>query len=263
MLDTKRLLDQFIGPGGMPDQASGTAPQGGGQGQAGGLGGALGGLIGDPGSFGKGALAGGLAGYLLGGGKKKKKLAKNALKFGGVALVGGLAYKAWRNWEANKQAGQTAPQPHQPAPQPQPQASAPELLPPPQDTAFAPSTAEEEQGLARKLLTAMIAAAKADGHIDAQEQSKIFSQIGEMDLDADDKAFVMDELARPLDVESVAKLAATPEEAAEIYAASLLAIDLAGAAEKGYLAMLAARLKLDQGLVQHLHQEVAAVEESA
>ena len=46
--------------------------------------------------------------------------------------------------------------------------------------------------------------------------------------------------------------------AAEIYAASLLSIDVDNAAERGYLAMLAARLKLDEGLVAHLHGNVAA-----
>jgi uncharacterized membrane protein YebE (DUF533 family) len=68
----------------------------------------------------------------------------------------------------------------------------------------------------------------------------------------------MDELRAKLDVDAVAGAAATPEEAAEIYAASLLSIDVDNAAERGYLAMLAARLKLDEGLVAHLHGNVAA-----
>jgi hypothetical protein len=49
----------------------------------------------------------------------------------------------------------------------------------------------------------------------------------------------------------------TPEEAAEAYTASRLAIDIYNAAERGYLAMLAARLKLDDALVAHLQQTVA------
>ena len=61
-----------------------------------------------------------------------------------------------------------------------------------------------------------------------------------------------------LDIDAVAGAAETPEEAAEIYAASLLAIDIDNAAERGYLAMLAARLKLDDALVAHLQQTVAA-----
>ena len=94
----------------------------------------------------------------------------------------------------------------------------------------------------------MIAAAKADGHIDAVEQQKIFGKLDELDLDTEDKAFVMDELRKPLDIDSVVAAATTPELAVEIYAASFLAIDPDDPAEQAYLAMLASRLKLDPGL---------------
>ena len=104
----------------------------------------------------------------------------------------------------------------------------------------------------------MIAAAKADGEIDAREQARVFVEMDKLNLSADDKAFVMDELRAKLDVDAVASTATTPEEAAEIYAASLLAIDIDNAAERGYLAMLAARLKLDDALVMHLQQGVSA-----
>jgi len=53
-----------------------------------------------------------------------------------------------------------------------------------------------------------------------------------------------------------ARGARSPEQAAEIYTASLLAIDVDNAAERGYLAMLAQRLKLDDALVEHLHATV-------
>ena len=58
------------------------------------------------------------------------------------------------------------------------------------------------------------------------------------------------------DIEAVARGGRTPEEAASIYTASLLAIDVDNAAERGYLAMLAARLNLDDALVKHLHDTV-------
>ncbi len=61
------------------------------------------------------------------------------------------------------------------------------------------------------------------------------------------------ELDTPLDIAAIAALAQCEEQATEIYAASLLAIDPDGAAEQGYLALLAARLQLDPGLVDHLH----------
>ena len=227
MLDAKRLLDQFVGG------------PGGGSGGGDFLRGA-----------GGGALAGGLAAILLGT-KTGRKLGGEALKLGGVAAVGALAYKAYRDWQAGKQAGPatTAPQP-QSAPVP--------MLPAPSGTPFNPATPAEQQTLARHLLRAIIAAAKADGHVDAQEQARIFAEMDKLPLSSEDKAFVMDELRAKLDIDAVAGAAATPEEAAEIYTASLLAIDVDNAAERGYLGMLAARLKLDDALVAHLQQSVAA-----
>lgn len=225
MIDAKRLMDQFLGG------------QGGGQGGGDFLRGA-----------GGGALAGGLAALVLGT-KTGRKLGGEALKLGGMAAVGALAYKAYSDWQAGKQA---APATAQPSQQPVP------MLPAPSGTPFNPSSDAGQQTLARHLLRAMIAAAKADGHVDAQEQARIFAEMDKLPLSADDKAFVMDELRAKLDVDAVAGAAATPEEAAEIYAASLLSIDVDNAAERGYLAMLAARLKLDEGLVAHLHGNVAA-----
>ncbi len=69
---------------------------------------------------------------------------------------------------------------------------------------------------------------------------------------------MIDELQRPLDIDAVAKGVRSKEEAAEIYAASLLAIDVDNAAERGYLSMLAARLNLDEKLVAHLHATIEA-----
>ena len=73
---------------------------------------------------------------------------------------------------------------------------------------------------------------------------------------------MLDELRKPLDVDAVAQGARTPEQAAEIYVASLLAIDVDNPAERGYLAMLAARLELDEKLVAHLHATVKRATEA-
>lgn len=267
MFDAKRLLDQFLGSGvGMPGAQGGQAVQpsaqggqfdlggllsgrssGGVAGGAGGIGDMLGGLAG--GGFGKGAMVGGLAGLLLGG-KKPRKLAGSALTYGGLAVAGALAYKAWQDWQAGQAPGASAAQTA---------AGQDPLPPPPADTPFSPATAESEQRMGLALVRAMIAAAKADGHIDAEEQKRIFGQIEQADLDGEAKAFVLDELARPLDIDAVAAAATSPEEAAEIYAASLMAIDPDDPAERGYLAMLAGRLKLDPALVEHLHANVKAL----
>lgn len=246
MLDAKRLLDQFLGSG----QGAGDL------GAVWGQGGSLRGP-GGPGEFlkgaGGGALAGGLAALLLGT-KSGRKLGGTALKLGGIAAVGALAYKAYNDWQASKQPAQSGEAARR-SPVP--------LLPPPSGTPFNPATEAGQQRLARTLLRAMIAAAKADGHVDAQEQARIFAEMDRAKLDAEDKAFVMDELRAKLDVDAIAAAATTQEEAVEIYAASLLAVDIDNAAERGYLAMLAARLNLDDALVQHLHANVASVTERA
>lgn len=114
----------------------------------------------------------------------------------------------------------------------------------------------QEAALERALIRAMIGAAKADGQIDTREQQRIHEQVKVLGLDTGMQAFATEELGRPLDVNDIVAPAVCPETAAEIYAASLLAADRSRAAEKGYLAMLAARVKLDTGLVKHLHANV-------
>ena len=257
MLDAKRLLDQFLGSpaqsglpqvqnrGGVPAQH----PQTGGFGDmAGGLAGSLGNVLGGSmGGIGGGAVAGGLAALLMGS-KSGRKMAGTALQLGGMAVVGAIAYKAYRDWQGGKTVTQSTIPLGGPAP----------LQQPPANTPFSPQGESEQQSLSRHLLRAMIAAAKSDGHIDAKEQAAIFAEMDKLPLDIDDKAFVMDELRKPLDVDAVARAAGTPEEAASIYAASLLAIDIDNPSERAYLGLLAARLNLDDALVRHLHATVEA-----
>jgi uncharacterized membrane protein YebE (DUF533 family) len=169
-----------------------------------------------------------------------------------------MAYKAYQEHQA-KQAGQTAGQTAAPATASpaQPAASAPTIEPPPRDSAFMPSDNEAEDR-ARLLVTAMIAAAKADGYIDQGEQERIFERVSALELDAESKAYLMDQLRTPLDLDGIVRAAAKPEVATEVYAASLLAIDPDHPAEKAYLQMLAARLGLAEDLVLEIHRAAEA-----
>jgi uncharacterized membrane protein YebE (DUF533 family) len=63
-------------------------------------------------------------------------------------------------------------------------------------------------------------------------------------------------MGHPVDMDAIVNSATSPEVAAEIYVASLLAIDVDTADEKSYLAMLAARLKLPPKLVTELNRQV-------
>lgn len=176
-----------------------------------------------------GAAVGGLAGLLLGS-KSARKFAGPVAQLGGVAAVGTLAYQAWNAWQA-KQNGQTA-------------------LPPntAEGTPFLPQNPVMRNDLSLMILSAMIAAAKSDGHIDAHEQERIFAKIDEDDLSSEEKAFFMDQFRQPLNIVELAASAKTPEQTAEIYTASVLAIQPDTASEISYLNNLAAALKLDPGL---------------
>lgn len=217
MFDPQKLLEQVLGGSSATGSKSGLSPD------------LLKGLAG-------GAAAGGLASILLGS-KSGKKLAKTALKVGGTAALAGLAYKAYQTWQQN-QSGSATPAPTDAT-----------------GTVFLPTATAERDDLSLVLLRAMISAAKADGHVDAAEQKKIFSKLDETGLDTEAKAFVIDEMRKPLNIDAVVADATSPERAVEIYAASVLAIDADDPSEQAYLAMLAARLKLDPGLKATVERE--------
>lgn len=185
----------------------------------------------------KGAVAGGLLAMLLSG--NARKLVGTGAKIGGAALIGGLAFKAYEDWKNGESVANASP-------------DDPIALPKPTE-AFLPSDQTDADALSQRLLQAMIAAAKADGQITPAERARITDTLPQLGLGPEAQGLITAELDTPLDIAAIAALAQGEEQATEIYAASLLAIDPDGAAEKGYLTLLAARLQLDPGLVDHLH----------
>ncbi|WP_414832551.1 tellurite resistance TerB family protein [Afifella sp. YEN Y35] len=257
MIDAQKLLDQFLGTGGGAQQGAGT-PANPRQTSGGSIQDQIGGFLGGQGNSAlKGALAGGLATYLLGS-KRGRKLGGKAVKYGGMALVAGLAYKAWQNHQA-KSAGELPPQ-QQPQQHPQIAHQPAQELPSPEGTAFAPDGHEAEDR-ARLILSAMIAAAKADGYIDQDEQEAIYGRIEALDLDSEDKGLLFDEMRRPLSIDDLVERTPNQEVATEVYAASLLAIDPDHPAERAYLDMLAARLGLPEALTHEVRRATDEVQE--
>ena len=190
-------------------------------------------------TLGKGAIAGGLLGVLLTGGGRR--ILGTGLKIGGMAAIGGLAYKAYEDWKNGRGGGEAA------------------ALPAPEGSAFNPVGAAADD-LATRILQAMIAAAKADGHVTPEERAVIDGQLANLGLGDEATALIAAELDAPLDVGRIAGLARTEAEATQIYAATLLVIDEQSPAEKGYLDMLAARMNLDRGLTDRLHAEAARLQ---
>ena len=103
----------------------------------------------------------------------------------------------------------------------------------------------------------MIAAAKADGHIDDAERRKISDRLSLAGIDADAERFLREELERPLDIDALVASASTEEQRVELYTASRLTIDPNSRAERGYLDLLAGRLHLPDALVDHVEATVS------
>lgn len=197
-------------------------------------GGGMGGIAG-------GAAAGSLMALLLGN-KTGRKMGGKALKYGGAALLAGLAYKAWSDYRDKK------PPQHE---------SLDEVPQAPSSGAFALDRASAEGTDFRlAVIRAMIAAAKCDGHIDAEEHGRVHAAIEAQGLSAEEKGLLFDAFAGDADPVAIARLASGEEQAAELYAASRMAIDPDVEAERRYLDRLAGALALPQALVDHLDVKI-------
>ncbi|WP_217474847.1 tellurite resistance TerB family protein [Stutzerimonas stutzeri] len=209
-----------------------------------GAGGPLGSILGGSGGAGRGALATGALGMLLGS-RGGRRLGGKAVTYGGLAALGMLAYKAYGNWQAQQaqQQGGTA------------QATAAQAEPNTVDR-LPPDQAEEHS---RGILKALVAAAKADGHVDDQERKMIEAELAQLTDDPDVRRWLEAELNKPLDPVDVAAAATTPEMASEMYLASVLMVDEEQFMERAYLDELARQLKLDAQLKAELENQVRGV----
>jgi len=121
----------------------------------------------------------------------------------------------------------------------------------------APETPEEEQALeqtASLVVKAMINAAKSDGEIGPKEMERIVGKLKESGMDDGTQHWVMMEMSKPLDLDAFVVEIPNTETAAEVYAASLLAIEVDTDAERQYLQQLAQATGLNPAVVQYINQ---------
>ena len=174
---------------------------------------------------------GALAGALLGGGGKSLG---GALGGGVMALLGAMAFKALQG------SGQGSGQ-------------APLGL-------IEPQTEADQQALEQHtelVLKAMINAAKADGQIDEEEIRRIIGKLQEAGSDAEDQRYVLAQMQKPLETEKlISAVRGQPELAAQVYAASLMAIEVDTSAERAYLGKLASGLGLTPEVTRRIEEMV-------
>ncbi len=106
---------------------------------------------------------------------------------------------------------------------------------------------------AKLMIRAMIQAAKSDGEIDEDEKGRILGYLG--DLDAEEKAFVEAELAKPIDVNALA-MDTGQQAKAQVYAMSAMAIRVDTQSEASYLDGLAAALGLSETDRKQIHAQM-------
>ena len=221
------LLSSVLGGG----QKSGATATGGG------IGDLLSNMLGDAGKAvgGNKNLAigglGALIGSILGGGGKS---AGGAIGGGLMALLGTLAFNALKG------AGQSKPQ-------------IPAGL-------LEPETEDEKKMLNQSselVLRAMINATKADGQVDQNEINRIMGKFDEIGVDAEGKNYLLEQLQKPMETERlIAEAQGQPELAAQMYAASLMAIEVDTEKEKEYLNKLSTGLGLDPPVVASIQKFV-------
>lgn len=123
-----------------------------------------------------------------------------------------------------------------------------------------PQTKDEQDQLeqgSELVLRAMINATKSDGQIDQNEINRMMDKLSESGVDEESKRYLIAHLQQPMETESLIAAARNqPELAAQIYAASLLAVEVDTQAEKDYLDQLAAGLGLDPQVTGRIQQLV-------
>lgn len=179
----------------------------------------------------QGGGMGDLLGNLLGGGSQ------NSSGLGGAGGLGGLLGGALTKYAQSQ--NKTAPNPSH---------DSCDHLPIGVDQ----REATDQAGL---IIRAMINAAKSDGSIDREEQEKIIGKLG--DISQAEADFVRAEFNAPLDVNDFIRSIPRGMEQ-QVYAVSLMAIDLDTNKEAHYLSELANGLGIQHSLANNIHEQLGA-----
>jgi len=186
----------------------------------------------------KSLLGGGALGLMVGS-KRGRKMGGTALKYGALAGVGVLAWKAYQNYQSQSSSQAAAPANNAQEGQPLEQLQ---------------GSAQEQRGL--EILQAMIMAARADGHVDANERAMLTQEIENLGPDDELHAWIQQQFDAPLDANVLARSADSPQASREIYVVSVAMIDDQNPMERAWLDQLASALKLEPALTVELERQV-------
>ncbi len=184
--------------------------------------------------FGAGAAAGGLGAVILGT-QTGRSVAASAAKIGALALIGGLAFKAYQNYQTGR-----------------PLISADHDIASaaPNGSGFEPDAVTNEAAIL--YIRAMIAAASADGRVDQAEMTGIMGSLKQAGFDAAAEEFLANELNNPATIDTLVESCASGEQAVQVYTAARIGISPDSRAEQAFLAELASKLGIAPELAAHI-----------
>ena len=164
-------------------------------------------------------------------------------RYGGMAVIGVLAYQVFKRYQQAGQSGEKSPGIDAAA------------VVPPADNGFHPAQAPGgADALSGVFVKAMVAATQADGVIDEDEQRNLAGRLDQLGISPADRRGLAEQLTTPVNLREILNAATSPEVALQIYMASVLAIAVDTPAERNYLDGLARALKIDPGLKAQVEQ---------
>lgn len=195
-----------------------------------------------------------LGGLVIGGLRRKSGRGLGMKGAAGMAVLG-VAMAAFEHFLR----GSSTPSGSSPPPPPQTTSSSP---PPPPGSApitdakpvVPPSSETVGNKHAILLIKAMISAANADRTISQEERDRVLDRMRCFGMTSEEQSYIENELLTPATIDEITNQVKTPDEARQVYAASLLAIEVDTDAEREYMRILARRLGLDEAAVSEIHQ---------
>jgi uncharacterized membrane protein YebE (DUF533 family) len=119
-----------------------------------------------------------------------------------------------------------------------------------------PAEVQALEGTAALVIRGMINAAKSDGQVGADEIQRIVGKLKEAGMGDDAEAWILNQLRQPLDLDAFVAEIPSPEVAAQVYAASLLAVEVDTPQERQYLNDFVRKTGLPPAVAQQIQQTV-------
>ncbi len=212
-----------------------------------------------------------MLGAVLGGGARSPRRRTTQARTAGysaprsmnsvLAMVLGVGAKAVVDYMTRKPSSEPAPSSRPQDLQPGPARSVPQGGHSPwgQTTEQAPQAQGPSSDTAEPLLLlrVAIAAAKADGVLDAEERAHIAAQLDSAGLVERERDFVLNDLQNPITIEEIARSVRDPMLAAQAYATAFATMDAIEAPERDWLNRLATKLRLDAPAITAIEARLA------